>query len=130
MSRNVNTAVGASQEREAGAPSLSEIQITKEQDAATGKLMKEAITGMGKKKVEINFTSTENQSTMKINLENALITSFTNSGSGGGSHGPAMESLTLNFVKVVFTPTTREEGGTESKNPERVGYDMATAAPF
>lgn len=130
VSRNVNTAVGAAQEREAGHPNISEIQLSKEQDKATGDLMKEAITGLGNKNVQIDFVSTENQSTMTINLEKALITSYSNSGSGGGSHGPAHESLTLNFVKVIFTPTTRAEGGVAATAPKRIGYDMAEAKPF
>jgi hypothetical protein len=41
-----------------------------------------------------------------------------------------MEKYTLSFTKIIFTPTTRNPDGTSPTNPERVGYDLATAKPF
>jgi len=130
LSRNVSSTVGASGERESGQPHFSDISITKEQHNSTGKLMKECVQNTKGKKVDIEFTSTDNQAVMKISLEKVIITSQSGGGHGGPSHGPTVESYSLNFAKVEFTPTTREHDGTASKTPDRVGYDLATAKPF
>ena len=127
--RRVGT-VGASGERESGQPHFSDISITKEQDNSTGKLMKECVQNTKGKKVDIEFTSTDNQPVMIISMEKVIITSQSGGGHGGPSHGPTVESYSLNFTKVVFVPTTRNPDGTEGKNPERIGYDLATAKPF
>ena len=130
MSRNVQSTVGAGHERESGQPHFSDISITKEQDNSTGKLMKECVQSTKGKKVEIEFTSTDNQPVMKITLEKAIITSQSGGGHGGPSHGPTVESYSINFNKIEFVPTLRNPDGTEAKNPERVGYDLGEAKPF
>jgi type VI secretion system secreted protein Hcp len=130
INRNVRTTVGAGQERESGAPNVSEIVVTKELDNATGSELKEALTGTGEKKVKIDFCSTEHQLYMQIELENTLVSSYSLSGHGGDTHGSPMESMALNFTKVTFVPTTRGEKGTKAQSPSRVGYDLALAKPF
>ena len=130
LSRNVQAVVGSSGERESGQPHFSDISITKEQDNSTGKLMKECVQNTKGKKVEIEFTSTDNQPVMKITLEKAIITSQSGGGHGGPSHGPTVESYSINFNKIEFVPTLRNPDGTEAKNPERVGYDLGEAKPF
>jgi len=130
LSRNVGSTVGASGERESGQPHFSDISITKEQDNSTGKLMKECVQNTKGKKVDIEFTSTDNQPVMIISMEKVIITSQSGGGHGGPSHGPTVESYSLNFTKIVFVPTTRNPDGTEGKNPERIGYDLAIAKPF
>jgi type VI secretion system secreted protein Hcp len=130
LSRNVQAVVGAAGDRESGQPHFSDISITKEQDNSTGKLMKECVQNTKGKKIEIHFTSTDNQPVMTIEMEKAIITSQSGGGHGGPSHGPTVESYSFNFGKILFVPTVRNPDGTEAKNPERVGYDLAEAKPF
>lgn len=130
LHRNVRSTVGASGERESGQPDFSDISITKEQDNSTGKLMKECVQNTKGKKVEIEFTSTDNQPVMKIELDKVIITTQSGGGHGGPSHGATVESYSLNFSKVLFVPTVRNPDGTEGKNPERIGYDLALAKPY
>jgi type VI secretion system secreted protein Hcp len=130
LSRNVQTTVGAAGEREAGHPHFSDISVTKEQDNSTGKLMKECVQQTQGKAVTIEFTSTDNQPVMKIEMEKVIITSQSGGGHGGPSHGPTVESYSLNFNKIIFTPTVRNPDGTQGKSPDRVGYDLSKAKPF
>jgi len=133
LSRKVATTVGAAGERESGQPNFADITITKEQDNSTGKLLKECVSNTRGKKVQIDFVTTDRNRyapVMKIELVGVIITSQALSGHGETNHGPILENYTLSFTKIIFTPTTRNPDGTATSNPERVGYDLATAKPF
>jgi type VI secretion system secreted protein Hcp len=133
LSRAVSTTVGAAGERESGQPNFADIAITKEQDNSTGKLLKECVSSTRGKKVQIDFVNTDRNRfapVMKIELVGVIITSQALAGHGDANHGPILENYSLSFTKVIFTPTTRNADGTAATNPERVGYDLATAKPF
>jgi len=92
---------GSSSGREPQVPTISEMVVTKDQDVASSTLFKQALWGEGKK-VTIVFVKGGDspQEYLRITLENALISSYSTSGSGGG-YRPA-EFFTLNFTKITF----------------------------
>ncbi|HEY2784239.1 MAG TPA: type VI secretion system tube protein Hcp [Fimbriiglobus sp.] len=105
--RNITSATGQPANREANAPSISEIVVTKFLDTSSTGLQREALTGDGKK-VTIAFVQSNGADFeyLKIELENTLISSYNISGHGGVSHDRPMESLSLNFTKITYTKGT------------------------
>jgi len=88
--------------REASTPSVSEVVITKTQDAASADIVKTSLGGEGKKCI---FSFTKSGTDMKeaaymiITLEHTLISSFNMSSHGEGIPN---ESLSLNFTKIEY----------------------------
>lgn len=124
VGRGVTSPTGASADRESSAPSVSEIVVTKQSDAATPKLLQESLWGEGKT-VEIDFVKTEKGKLTKYmtyKLTNTLISGY--SLSSGGDR--PTESLSLNFTKIEFSQTALKADGTAG-SPERTQYDLATA---
>jgi type VI secretion system secreted protein Hcp len=120
--RGVGSATGSSKEREASAPSISEITVTKVFDEASNKLLLDALAGELNSKVEIKFTvTTKNQTDtfLAYELTNCGISGY--SISSGGDR--PSESLSLNFTKITTTYNARESAGKSS--PNTVGYDLA-----
>jgi len=56
VGRGISSPTGASADREASAPSVSEIVVTKAQDAATTKILNEAYQGEGVKRIKRDGT--------------------------------------------------------------------------
>ena len=141
-SRQVLQTTGATGEREAGAPNLKEVAVTKEHDDASGPLFKEFLSGEGFKKVKIDFVNTQNSVFMQIELEDVVISSFKTSGRGGrigsGSGSKAdsregerpTEDLSLSYTKIVYVGSTQGPHGTSALNPARYGYSVSEAKPF
>jgi type VI secretion system secreted protein Hcp len=113
--RNISSPSGRGVNREATAPAIQEITVTKLQDSTSTDLFKEAVWGKGKK-VVIHFVEsdppgakkgglpvTEKDAHLIVELENVLISSFTASGAGGDSLSVPTESMSLNFTKAKFT---------------------------
>jgi len=115
---------GGSQNREASAPMISEMTVTKTMDDASNALYQEALYGAKGKKVTIIWLTTDNPPKVikEVKLENTLVSGF--STSSGGDR--PMESLSLNFTKfeVVCTPTGIDA---TDKAPKRVMFDIAQA---
>ena len=122
VGRSISSPTGSS--REASAPSVSEIVVTKRQDSASTRLFNESMVGNGAK-VIIEFVKDDGTVYLRLELSNTLISGFSMSGKGGGVR--PTESLTLNFTKVEFKnlPGTPGETGT----PDSVQYDLSTAKP-
>ena len=110
--RNIRSPTGGGVNREASAQSLSEIVVTKEQDSSSSDLFRESLVGAAKK-VAIDFLKTDEKggqtSFLRVELENAMISSYNLSGHGGGSSDRPMESLSLNFTKSTFKQTVHFE---------------------
>lgn len=124
VGRGISTSVGSAAERESSAPSVSEVVVTKENDIATGKLMQEALGGHGKT-VKIDFTRTDkNKQDVYLSLEltNTLISGYSHS---GGGERP-LETISLNFTKVVFKTKQMKDDASEGQ-PFNVTYDLETA---
>ena len=88
------TTDGGAAKREASAPSISEVVVTKNQDASSPALMKAVKPKRGQLTNKTNHGGTEYY---KIELENILVSSV--QGSGGDR---PMESLSLNFTKITY----------------------------
>lgn len=123
VGRGIGAPTGAAMNRESSAPSVSEIVITKPQDAATGKLLQEAYKGTGKT-VTIDFCATDAGQLrvyMQFTLTNTMISGFSTS---SGGDRPS-ESVSLNFTKIMMSQTQLNEDNTTGDN-FAVTYDVAT----
>ena len=98
VGRGISSGVGGGSKREASAPSVSEVTMTKTFDIASPLLLKEAVGGKSVT-AKIELTQTDNSgkhaSFQKYELTNALISGY--SISSGGDR--PSESLSLNFTK-------------------------------
>jgi type VI secretion system secreted protein Hcp len=124
VGRGISSPVGGSSDREATAPSVSEITVTKPTDISSTKLLNEALQGEGED-VTIDFCKTDKGNLsvyLSYKLTNTMISGH--SLSSGGDR--PQESLSLNFTKIemrdVALGAKNEDG-----SPETVGYDLALA---
>jgi type VI secretion system secreted protein Hcp len=120
--RNITTPVGHSSKREASAPSVSEIVITKRSDSTSPLLFQEALIGKGSK-CEIHFAQAHAdklENYLEITLTNVLVSGY--SANSGGDR--PSESISLNFTKIEFkyTPYDDKQG---KGTPTSSSYDMA-----
>src|SRR5262245_60943385 len=77
--RNIRNPTGVGANREASAPSVNEIVVTKTEDCASTSLFKAALWGEGKK-VKIDFCKTDQNKIevyMQLELENTMVSSYT-----------------------------------------------------
>src|SRR5262249_28410405 len=98
--RAISTPVGASAKREASAPSVSEVTVTKQMDSTSPKLTKEALVGKAVTAVIDVVETGENQleTFLTLTLTNAMISGCSFSSAGDRPS----ESLTLNFTKIEY----------------------------
>ena len=99
--RHITSPTGQGNNREADAPTVSEIVVTKFQDSVSQLLFNLSLTGNGKK-VTIDFVKGNDAPYLEIELEDMLISGYSISGHGGDSQNRPMESLSLNFTKISF----------------------------
>lgn len=124
IGRGISSPVGGSTDREASAPSVSEIVVTKDQDIASAKLIEAGLVGEGVA-VQFDFVKTnkgELEQYIQITLTNCMISGI--SMSSGGDR--PTESVSLNFTKVEYRFTPTNSDGTPG-SPQTCGYDMSTA---
>jgi type VI secretion system secreted protein Hcp len=99
VGRGISAGVGGSSKREATAPSVSEITVTKTLDSFSPIALKEAIGGKGVQ-VKIDITRTDAKGNhvafQKYILDGTMISGY--SLSSGGDR--PSESVSLNFTKV------------------------------
>lgn len=120
-SRAVTSGAGG-RSREGSNPSISEVVVTKDFDAASSKLFQDGVAGHFDTKVEIKMTTTT-----KLGLETFLAFEFEKCGvasysSSSGGDKP-MESLSLNFLKIQITPSPLGHDGKPNKG-DIVSYDL------
>jgi type VI secretion system secreted protein Hcp len=126
VGRNLSTPTGASADREASAPSVSDIAITKQTDISSFKLLEEALWGQGQT-VKISFTTTVQNKTdeyLGFELTNTMISAY--APSSGGDR--PTESLSLNFTKFQVKFKENDLSGAKLGGPATVGYDISTAS--
>ena len=87
-------------EREAPAPAVAEVVVTTIQGDHSTELFKRSLAGQPFS-AEIVFVK-DGKPYMKIKLTNALISSFSVSGRGGGADSKPLESWTLNADKIEY----------------------------
>ena len=123
VGRAIGTAARGAATREASEPSISEITISKRLDKSSTKLFMDAVAGDLSSTVKFKFTTTT-----KDKVDTYLAFELTNCGVSGhsiSSGGDApVETLSLNFTKIMFTYTERDPKIAGS--PDTVGYDLLT----
>jgi type VI secretion system secreted protein Hcp len=99
VGRGISAGVGGASKREASAPSVSEVTVTKSFDAASPLLLKEALGGKAAV-IKIDLTQTDDKGShiayQKYILTDCLVSGY--SVSSGGDRPE--ESLSLNFNKI------------------------------
>ncbi len=121
VGRAVGSGAGG-QQREGSAPSISEITISKVFDKASPKLYWDAIAGSFNTKVEIKLTTTTKNKTdtyLAVELSECGVSGYSLS---SGGDNPA-ESMSLNFTKIMITPSQLDNTGTPVKG-DVVTYDL------
>jgi type VI secretion system secreted protein Hcp len=121
VGRSVSSGAGGNT-RESSAPNVSEIVVTKHFDKASAKLYQDSVAGTFDTKVEIKMNTTTKQKTetfLTFELTDCGVSSY--SLSSGGEN--PMESLSLNFLKVMVTPTPLDKSG-QIKKGDVVSYDL------
>jgi type VI secretion system secreted protein Hcp len=126
IGRGVGSPSGASGNREASNPSISEVTVTKMQDNASGELLKESLSGEGKAKAEISFTRTDKGGAVVYIVYTLTDVMFSGFSMSSGGDRPS-ESLSLNFTKIEVKYTPQKEDGTAG-TPFPVTYDLGKQA--
>jgi type VI secretion system secreted protein Hcp len=121
--RGISTTAGSAQNREASEPTLSDVTIVKQFDAASPKLFTEACAGNQGKTVKIDITTTGSPSVTfcTYTLSNALISSYSVSTSGDRP----TESVSISYTKMEFKFTPYDDKN-KAGTPTTVSYDLAT----
>lgn len=124
VGRGIGSPMGNASDREASAPSISEIVVSKTMDIASPKLFEESLWGEGKK-VTIDLCKTDKDKLevfLQYTLEDTLVSGY--SVSSGGDR--PTESVSLNFTKIIMNYTPMKDKN-ETGDPIKVGYDLAKA---
>jgi type VI secretion system secreted protein Hcp len=100
VNRHVTNATGRGVNREASAPAVGEIVVTKSEDCASTGLFRASL------------------------WENTLVSSYSVSGHGGDNHSRPMESLSLNFTKITYNTIAMDSKNATAK-PDRASWDLA-----
>jgi type VI secretion system secreted protein Hcp len=122
VGRGISSPTGGSSDREAAAPSVSEIVVTKPTDISSTKLFNESLQGEGTD-VTIDFCKTDKgqlETYMEYTLSNTMISGF--SMSSGGDR--PQESVSFNFTKIEFK-NTGMGAANDTGSPDAVTYDIA-----
>jgi type VI secretion system secreted protein Hcp len=124
INRNVTSGGTGKSHREASAPNVSDIFITRAMDSASLGLTKAAL-GIPEAKVKFDLTTTDNKGKhscyARVSLEGVMVSNLSTS-SHGGNDRPT-ESLALNFTKVEWKFV--EVGGKMSGSSKgTLGWDI------
>ena len=112
--RNITTSTGRGTNREASAPAIQEVVITKLQDSVSTALYRETLGGEGKL-IVIAFVKEDGTSYTTIVMQNTLISSYSVSGHGGVTDSRPTESLSLNFANITFEMSPTSPDTTHSR---------------
>jgi type VI secretion system secreted protein Hcp len=126
--RGISSPVGGSGKREASAPNISEIVVTKMMDSTSPLLAQEALIGKAAAS-EIHLVETGDaklETFLTIKLTNTLISGY--SFSSGGER--PSESISLNFTKIeVIYQGFDDQHKVDTTKKQTFIYDLATAKP-
>lgn len=125
MGRGVSVSGAGASRREASAPSISEIVVTKEMDSVDPLLWKESLGGAASK-VEIHLTQTDKDGKhiafQKYELEDTLISGYSIAGAGGR---PSI-SISLNFG-VIWSEYIAIDSKFNATTTGKVFYNIVEA---
>jgi type VI secretion system secreted protein Hcp len=122
VGRGISSPTGGSADREASAPSISEIVVTKPMDKSSYRWMEESLTGEGVS-VTIDFVKTDKgtlETYAQYTLDNGMVSGY--SVSSGGDR--PQESISINFTKVIYS-FTEMTAKNEKGDAPKTGYDIA-----
>lgn len=125
LGRGISSPVGGSTKREASAPSVSEITVSKVMDSTSPLFAQEGLIGKGEK-CEFHFVTTgadKLETYLTVVLEGAMLSGY--SASSGGDR--PSESLSINFTKIEYTYQGYKDGTPDSTLKQTVTYDLAQA---
>lgn len=122
--RAISTPVGTSSKREASAPSISEVTVTKLMDSTSTALFNEACVGTAlDAEIHLVETSADKLETfLEIKLTNSMISGY--SASSGGDR--PSESISLNFTKIELRYIPFDDDH-KAGTPVTAGYDLTAA---
>jgi len=122
VGRSVAMVTGNMANRASGLPSFSEITVSKETEDSTYGLLNEAVLGKEGKKIELAVVEPGDTPTefVKYVLEDAIVSSFSMSASGGKPH----ESISISYSKIEIAFTTHDKANKGGGVP-RIVYDLA-----
>jgi len=121
VGRGVGSAMSGGNSREGSIPSVSEITVTKRMDGSSPGLWTDGVAGELNTVVTISFTTTSKGETtqyLSYELTDCGVSGY--SVSSGGDF--PQESLSLNFAKISWSLTVRQDDG--SGSPVTQGYDL------
>lgn len=125
LGRGISAGVGGGSKREASAPSVSEITVTKTMDAISPLILKEVIGGDAKE-VKMHLTQTDASGKhiayQTYILENTLVSGY--SISSGGDR--PSESISMNFTKFT-SEYLKIDDKFKSTTTGKVIYNIAEA---
>jgi type VI secretion system secreted protein Hcp len=124
VGRGISTPVGTSSKREASAPNISEVVVTKMMDSTSPLFFQEACIGKAcTAQVDLVETGSDQLNTyLECIMTNAMISGY--SVSSGGDR--PSESLSINFTKIEYKYTPYDDQHKAGK-PVPVTYDLLTA---
>jgi len=125
VGRGISSPTGGSDDREATAPSVSEVTISKPMDKSSVSWLEEALWGEGKE-VTIDFVKTDKdklETYAQYILSDTMVSGY--SVSSGGDR--PSETLSLSFAKFVFAYTAMGSKNEAGESP-KTGYDIGKAA--
>lgn len=126
VGRGISTPTGSAADREASAPSVSEVTITKIYDKSSFELFKHAVGSVDKGELmKIHIVKADSgkfTSYVEYEFENTLLSGY--SLSTGGDR--PTESVSLNFTKIQVKYTPTDKTGTAG-TPVTAAYDIALA---
>jgi type VI secretion system secreted protein Hcp len=125
VGRGISTPVGASAKREASAPNISEVVITKLMDTTSPLFFQEALVGKAvQATIELVETGSDQLNTYcVIDLTNAMISGYSVSSSGDRPS----ESITLNFTKILLQYNQYDDQHKPTGKQPKFTYDLTTA---
>ncbi|MBV9124303.1 MAG: type VI secretion system tube protein Hcp [Planctomycetes bacterium] len=124
--RGISTPVGGSSKREASAPSISEVTITKRMDSVSPKLVLEALAGTGEDvTIELVETAGKTLETfLTVTMTNTMVSGYSMSSAGDRPS----ESFTFNFTKIKLEYKGYDDKHKiDSNKAGKVEYDLAAA---
>jgi type VI secretion system secreted protein Hcp len=130
VSGHITASTGAGSDREATAPSRTEIVVTKRTDNASPDLVRLSQRGQGMK-VTIEYVAGDSRPPApyrSIELTDAIITGYVTHGHGGAASARPFESLTLNFNAITVTNTPGRVSTDTRQLPDRALWDLASGA--
>lgn len=126
VGRGITAGVGGASKREATAPSVSEMTLTKSFDASSAHIIKESIGGKSAE-VKIELTQTDNKGShiayQKYVLSDTLVSAYSFEGS---SSGRPHERISLNFTKIQ-SEYIKIDDKFKTETTGKVIYDLSKA---